>query len=260
MFPIRVKQKYFILFFLVLCLTSNTVVICENNYSLGFQTNAEMVYEYSNVNITSLIQLATEDYSYSGLFAITQGVQIKWILDSIVESSDRWTVSATVYRGESFTEHAGDFETSVYKNPEDLSYELFNGTGNELYFMPVKVVEYLNLLNQSIPLPDQAYSFALNNNIVFDFTQLGSNDTVRHIFNEYGIMSHYQIFYNGSLAFSLELISFSLEGFDPLLLTVIITISISAGLITIYIIFTKRRLKKSVKRQNFKAKKLLRKI
>lgn len=241
-----------------LSLSSNTVVICENNYSLGFQTNAEMVYEYSYVNIALLIQLAVEDYSYDGYYAIPQGFQIKWVVYSIVDCSDRWIVSANVYRGESFTEDAGDFETSVYKNPEDLSYELFNGTGNELYFLPIKVIEYLSLVNQSIPAPDRVYSFVLNNSIVFDHTQLGSNDTVRHEYNEQGIMSYFQIFYNGSLAFSLELNSFSLGGFDPLLLTVIITISISAGLTTIYIILRKRRLKKSEKSN--KTKKLLRKI
>ena len=100
-----------------------------------------MVYEYSYVNITLLLQLALEDYSYSGLFAITQGVQIKWILNSIVESSDRWLVSATVHRGESFSEHAGDFETSVYKNLEDLSYDLFNG-----YSLFPTEIDYLNVM------------------------------------------------------------------------------------------------------------------
>lgn len=259
MFPIRVKQKYFILFFLVLCLTSNTVVICENNYSLGFQTNAEMVYEYSYINITLLIQLATEDYSYSGLFAIPQGVQIKWFVYSIIDSSDHWTVNADVYRGESFSELVGDLETSVYKNPENLSRELFNGTGNELYFVPINAIDYLSVLNQNIPLPAQVYSFTLNNSIVFDYTKLGSNDTLRHTFNEHGIMSHYQIFYNGSLAFSLELKNFSLGGFEPLLLVVIITSSTSMVLISLYII-RRRNQKKSKKKKNIKAQKLLKKI
>ncbi|MHA1499389.1 MAG: hypothetical protein ACTSRT_17810 [Promethearchaeota archaeon] len=236
------------------------MVFCENNYNIGFQPNAEITYEYSYINITLLIQLAIEDYSYSGYYSIPQGFQIKWVVGSIVERSNYWIVSANVYRGESFTENAGSFETFVYKNPEDLSFELFNGTGNELYFIPPNVTEYLSLVNQSIPAPDRTYSFAFNNSIVFDHTQLSSNDTIRYEYNLHGIMTSYQIFYNHSLAFTLELKTFSLGGFDPLLLTVIISISTSTALITTYIILKKRKLKKAKNRKRFKTKKLLRKI
>ena len=68
-------------------------------------------------------------------------------------------------------------------------------------------------------------------------------------------MSSYQISYNGTLAFSLELKSFSLGGFDIIVLTVIITSSVLIFLISAYFIIRKRRLEKSDN-----VKKLLRKI
>ena len=141
-----------------------------------------------------------------------------------------------------------------------LVFQLFNGTGNELYFIPLNVSDYLFSVNQSIPIPDQAYSYTLNDTIVFDHSQLNDNDTVRYQFNPLGLLNSYQIFYNGSLAFTLELKTFSLGGFDPLIITVIITISASTALITAFIILRKKNRKKSGKKQGFKTKKLLRKI
>lgn len=124
--------------------------------------------------------------------------------------------------------------------------------------MPVSVANYLSVVNQSIPVPDQIYSFALISSIVFDYTQLGSNDTIRYGYNEHGIMSHYQIFYNQSLALSLELMSFSLGGFEPLLLMLILAALVSTAIITILIILRKRMLQKSKK--STKLKRQLRKI
>lgn len=146
----------------------------------------------------------------------------------------------------------------MYKNPEELSKDLYNGTGNALYFIPVNVNQYLDMLNQSIPTYDQTYSFALTNTIVFDYTQLGGNDTIQYNYNEYGLMSHYQIFYNGSLAFSFELKSYSLGGFNPLLLTVIISLVSSAVLVPIYFVLRRRRSKSS--KQKTRTKSLLKKV
>ena len=236
-------------------LSINCLVKCDDDYSLSFQAGAEMIYEYSHVNITLLIQLAVEDYSYNGFYTIPQGFQIEWIVRNVVKSSDRWTVNVDVYRGASFNEYAGDFEIVVYKNPNDLSYELYNGTGNELYFIPINVYNYLNFVDQSIPSLENNYSYVLNNSIVFDYTQLGANDTISYAFNKHGLMSTYQISYNGTLAFSLELKSFSLGIFDTIFLTVIITSLVLIFLISAYFIIRKKRLKKT---EN--VKKLLKKI
>ncbi|NVM43669.1 MAG: hypothetical protein HWN79_02040 [Candidatus Lokiarchaeota archaeon] len=141
-----------------------------------------------------------------------------------------------------------------------MSYEIYNGTGNELYFIPVKVGSYLNWLNQSIPPTDQVYSFTTNNTIVFDYTQLGANDTIIYKYNEHGLMSHYQIFYNGTLAFSFELKSFKLASLDFILLITIIISSVSIGSLALFVILRRRRLKRSEKAREKGTKNLLKKI
>lgn len=206
-----------------------------------------MVYEYNYVNVTLLIQLAIEDYSYDGFYAIPLGTRIMWKVTSIIENFGFWIVRANVYRGESFGEFVDDFETNIYKNPSDLAHELYNGTGNELYFTPINMSNYLNLFSQNIPMLDNNFSYVVNDSVFFDYTRLGSNDTIKYTFNKYGILSTYQIYYNDTLAFSLELSSFSRGGFDMIAPTAILISSVLFSGFLIYFILKRRKLKKSNK-------------
>ncbi|NVM46607.1 MAG: hypothetical protein HWN79_17000 [Candidatus Lokiarchaeota archaeon] len=152
-----------------------------------------------------------------------------------------------------------NIETFVYKHPEGLSRGLYNGSGNDLYLLPVNIPHYLDSFNSSIPLLGRAYSFVTNNSINFDYTLIGSNDTVQYTFNDYGLLKSYQIFYNHTLAFVLKLKSFTLGGFDEGLIMVIVISSISSAILIAFIFVRRRKLQKR-KDQRKKSSRLLRKI
>ena len=246
--------------FLFLVLLAPITGSSEETFQAGFKENAELTYEYSHVDLLLLSELASEELSYADFLFIPVGTLIKWKVARVQETSQGWDALIEVWSGSGFRELADTFQVRMFKDPADFSYDLFNGTASNLYFLPVNVSEYLDVFNNTIPLSARSYASITQAQLIFDWTSSSRNDTIIHSYNRFGMLGSLELQYNHTTAFRFQLVQYTL-GFDTILLWSIVggsiggTVGIALGG---YWYWWKKSNKRKRKKKNMKILKKLR--
>jgi hypothetical protein len=229
----------------------NPLILHTSNaiYSLGITQNAILYYKYHITERNALEKLIAENSSYKEFSEIYNGYEIQWKIENITENQEVWNVKVNVYAYES---EIDTFYTEIYKSPQNLADHMYNGSGNDLYFLPIDIETYLLQLKECVNSNDTeigAYQLKF-------FDESGFyNDTLIYHYNSKGILKQLKILYKNKVVFIFGLYNPN-NNFTEIVLFSLLLISISVIILS-YIIYKKKiRDEKLAK----KKKKLLKKI
>ena len=209
-----------------------TITVQAVEYNLGIEEGKSIIWEVTYVNDTLIQKLKDEGGISSTFSPRAVGQQTKYVIEEIEYKDNgtgiyHWKVDFHRYDGTNLvnstgTEVGNGYYRNVAKDPSDAAPNW--ETSDSIFtnrFMPLDVSQYLTALVAAIGKTNISSS---SNSLIYNNSVNGENDTSVYTYNTYGIRSNYSIYYNGSLAYSYDLVYYGDPYVDVVLMLIFIVI------------------------------------
>ena len=250
----KIKYYSFFAFITVISLNSN-LILCVGNienddFILYLEKNDTLIYEYNIVNISLLNEIEEENESYKNmsLSNIEDHSKIKYKVYDIYEDYAYWVIRFSVYI---YNSHLDELIGYMDRYCVKFSDEFFN----EMYSMdifeilPTNVNSFLLELRELLDDYNITSIHINDRSIVFNYVELGYNQSSVFSYNQHGILSRYSLLHKGHIAFEKILISFTRKNNKLPFLTITVIIGICLIFGVYVFVYIKRKKRKTMKRR-----------